>query len=97
MDAAVARHRALGDLNPVESRRLSQLALEAEHGLLTYRFLVAVADGPLDAMKARADELVAFRIRNREALPDVWSHLYRHTWAEARYWRRYLKRCRDGK
>ena len=95
LTAAVADHAARGDLSPVEARRLRNLALQAEHGRLTYRFLVAVTDLPVDELKARASELNAFRVKHRFDLPDLYVNMYRIWWGEIRYWKAYFNRCKQ--
>lgn len=95
LDAALAKHEAAGDLSTDEYTRLRSLALQAEHGLLTYRFLRYAEKGSDNALYRSAYQLQEFRIANREILPDVYPHLYNHDWAEARYWRRYRQRLPD--
>ena len=96
VDAALAKHEASGDLSPVELSRLRSLALQAEHGLLTYRFMTDVAGGTDEALRRSADELQKFRVANSATLPDVYSHIYRHSWAEFRYWRKCHERLSGG-
>ena len=96
VDAALAKHEASGDLSPVELSRLRSLALQAEHGLLTYRFMTDVAGGTDEALCRSADELQKFRVANSATLPDVYSHIYRHSWAEFRYWRKCHERLSGG-
>lgn len=97
LDAAVVRHAAAKDLADVEMRRLRNLALQAEHGLLTYRFLVAVTDRPLDELKARAKALNDFRVAHKDDLPDLYTKIYRIWWGEVRYWKVYNRRVAQGK
>ena len=73
-------------------RRLKSLRLQAEHGLLTCRFLVSVADGTVAEMKSAADTLNAFRIAHKSDLRDNYDTIYRIWWGETRYWRVYLER-----
>ena len=93
VDEAVARHAEAGDLSDVEMRRLKNLALQAEHGVLTYRFLVSVTDMPVDEMKARAKALNDFRVAHKADLPDLYTKIYRIWWGEIRYWKIYFRRC----
>ena len=96
LDEAVARHAAAGDLSAVEARRLANLALQAEHGVLTYRFLVSVEDMPVAEMKARAKALNDFRVRHKADLPDLYTKVYRIWWGEIRYWKIYFRRCSEA-
>lgn len=95
VEAAVNRHEKAGDLSAVEMRRLKSLKLQAEHGLLTYRFLVGVSDGTVSQMKAAADALNAFRVAHRKELKDNYAAVYRIWWAEIRYWKIYRKRLSE--
>ena len=89
-------HRAAGDLSGIETTRLENLALQAEHAIVTFRFLSAM-ELPLDELKARAQALQDFRIRHRRDLTNVYRHLYARSWAEARYWWHYMGRVQKGK
>ncbi|MCQ2391835.1 MAG: M20/M25/M40 family metallo-hydrolase [Kiritimatiellae bacterium] len=95
--ASVARHAKSGDLTAVESARLQSLLLQAEHGILTYRFLTAVADRPVPEMKQAAEALNAFRIAHKDDLRDIYVQIYRLWWAEVRYWKLYRKRLQEPK
>ena len=97
LDDAVERHAAAGDLSAVEMRRLKNLALQAEHGVLTYRFLVSVTDLPVGEMKARAKALNDFRVAHKSELPDLYTKVYRIWWGEIRYWKIYFRRCSSEK
>ena len=73
-------------------RRLRNLALQAEHGVLTYRFLVSVTDMPVEEMNARAKALNDFRVAHKDELPDLYTKVYRIWWGEIRYWKIYFRR-----
>ena len=92
LDKAVERHAASGDLSEIEMRRLRNLALQAEHGVLTYRFLVSVTDMPVEEMNARAKALNDFRVAHKDELPDLYTKVYRIWWGEIRYWKIYFRR-----
>ena len=92
LDAAVARHEAAKDLSAVEMRRLRTLRLQAEHGLLTFRFLTSVETMPVDEVRARGEALNAFRVAHRDEMPDVYAAIYRLWWSEIRYWQVYYRR-----
>ena len=93
--ASVARHTQAADLSAVEMARLKSLLLQAEHGILTYRFLTAVAARPVPEMKRAAEALNAFRIAHKDDLPDIYVQIYRLWWAEVRYWKLYRKRLQE--
>ena len=84
-----------GNLSPDECTRRRSHALQAEHDMLTQRFLKCVEKGSDDALYRSAYELQEFRIANRETLPDVYPHIYNSPCAEARYWQRYRQRLPD--
>ena len=89
---AVKRHEKTGDLSEAEMRRLKSLKLQAEQGLLAYRFRVGVADRPTAEMKAAGEALNAFRVANRKELKDYYDAVYRTWWDEIRYWQVYRSR-----
>ena len=97
LETSVTRHAAAKDLSKLQLARLKNLALQAKHGLLTFRFLNEVETLPVDQLKARADELNAFRVANRKELPDLYGAIYRLWWSEIRYWNCYLQRLGKDK
>ena len=92
LSTAVARHAAARDLSDVEMRRLKALELQAEHGILTYRFLSSVESQPIAEVKERAEALKAFRVAHCDDMPDIYASIFRLWWAEIRYWQCYAKR-----
>ena len=86
---ALAKHRAAGDLDSRELARLENLELQAEHAILTYRFMSAVKALPPEEVVARGDALNAFRVAHKEDLPDIYAHVYALSRPEGRYWSEY--------
>lgn len=89
---SVEKHAAAKDLSNVEMARLKNLALQAEHGLLTFRFLSEVETLPIAELEKRANALNDFRVAHVKDLPDIYGAIYRLWWSEIRYWKRYWLR-----
>ena len=89
---SVAKHVAAKDLSKAELERLKNLALQAEHGLLTFRFLSEIETRPIGDLVARADALNKFRVDHLKELPDLYGAIYRLWWSEIRYWKLYWRR-----
>ena len=92
-----ARHKMAGDLSDDQLKSLRMLALDAEHAVLVYRFIVALEGTPLDELKARADRLQAFRLDHYRELPDDYAGIYRRWWGEIQFWQHYNRRRAEGR
>ena len=95
--AIYARHRMAGDLADGQLESLRRLALDAEHAVLVFRFIMALEGSPLDELKARAASLQTFRLDHYRELPDDYAAMYRFWWSEIQFWKHYNKRCAEGR
>ena len=68
---------ALGDktLDKVSRRRLEALFVRADHAVHWFRFISAIEDDSLDAVRF-GRELVEFRIKNKRFLPDDYGAVF---------------------
>ena len=95
--AVYARHKMAGDLTGDQLESLRRLALDAEHAVLVFRFIMALEGSPLEELKARADRLQAFRLDHYRELPDDYAAIYRFWWSEIQFWKHYNKRRAEGR
>ena len=95
---ALSRHVKNRDLTKAEFARLSNLELQAEHGLLTYRFMSSVRRLSDREVVERGNALTAFRIAHQDDMPDFYNHVYQLPRPEGYYWAEFREACvRMGK
>ena len=87
---ACATHK--GRLSDAEDRRLQMLAAAAGHALATYRFHMA-QNGDMQTFEARGRELIRFREKHLDLLPDDYGSIFGRwegelrTWNKTNFWR----------
>ena len=96
LSRSLARHAAAGDLAADERARLENLVLQAEHAILTFRFMSGIDTLPVEELRARGEALLAFRLEHRTDLPDIYSHVFGLSRPEGRYWSLYAKRLKNA-
>lgn len=97
LERALAQHVAAGDLRKEERARLENLVLQAEHAILTFRFMDGIDTAPVDELRKRGEALLAFRLKHKEDLPDIYAHVFGLSRPEGRYWGLYHKRLSRGR
>jgi hypothetical protein len=90
---ALSRHVKNRDLTKAEFARLSNLELQAEHGLLTYRFMSSVRRLSDREVVERGNALTAFRIAHQDDMPDFYNHVYQLPRPEGYYWAEFREAC----
>ena len=77
---------AHANLKPIERKRLDSLVLQAEHALVTFRFLSA-KDLSQEEFWARSRDLLEFRKAHWRDLPDSYGAVFRKWWGELQTWK----------
>lgn len=85
---------AHANLKPIERKRLDSLVLQAEHALVTFRFLSA-KDLSQEEFWARSRDLLEFRKAHWRDLPDSYGAVFRKWWGELQTWK-LLKRPKSA-
>lgn len=83
---ALSRHAKNQDLTDEEFSRLRILELQAEHGILTYRFMSSVGKLTDKEVVERGNALTAFRIVHQDDMPDFYDQVYQLPRPEGYYW-----------
>ena len=83
---AVAQKWA-GKLPDRYAGRLEGVRLRAEHAILTFRYLTANKKLPQEEFVRRGEELIAYRLAHKDAIPDSWTSIFGTWTGEIRTWK----------
>ena len=76
-----------GKLPERYAKRLEEVRLRAEHAILTFRYLTANRKLPQEEFVRRGEELIAYRLAHRDAMPDNWTSVFGTWTGEIRTWK----------
>ena len=77
-----------GKIPKTYADRIEEVRVRAEHAILTYRYLTLQNDNDKTEFIRRGEELVAYRIARKDAMPDNWTAVFGDWTGEIRTWRR---------